>query len=83
MNLPFSKKAASVLIAASLATSCASVNDFARDYGTAAGCIGGAALGGGITYLVTHDAKKALVGGLQVASRVAWSVMCGKTASRR
>lgn len=64
MNLPFSKKAASVLIAASLATSCASMNDFARDYGTAAGCIGGAALGGGITYLVTHDAKKALVGGL-------------------
>lgn len=64
MNLPFSKKAASLLIAASLTSSCASMNDFARDYGTAAGCIGGAALGGGITYLVTHDAKKALVGGL-------------------
>lgn len=64
MNLPFSKKAASVLIAASLTSSCASMNDFARDYGTAAGCIGGAALGGGITYLVTHDARKALVGGL-------------------
>lgn len=64
MNLPFSKKAASVLIAASLTTSCTSVNDFVRDYGTAAGCVGGAALGGGITYLVTHDAKKALVGGL-------------------
>lgn len=64
MNLPFSRKAASVLIAASLTSSCASMNDFARDYGTAAGCIGGAALGGGITYLVTHDAKKALVGGL-------------------
>ena len=64
MNLPFSRKAASIVIAASLTSSCASMNDFARDYGTAAGCIGGAALGGGITYLVTHDAKKALVGGL-------------------
>ncbi|QGY31848.1 OmpA family protein [Pantoea cypripedii] len=64
MNSPFVKKAASVLIAASLTSSCSSMHDFARDYGTAAGCIGGAALGGGITYLVTHDAKKALVGGL-------------------
>ena len=64
MNLPFSKKAATVVIAAVLTTSCTSMNDFAREYGTAAGCIGGAALGGGITYLVTRDAKKALVGGL-------------------
>lgn len=64
MNSPFVKKAASVLVAASLTSSCSSMHDFARDYGTAAGCIGGAALGGGITYLVTHDAKKALVGGL-------------------
>lgn len=64
MKLPFLKKTACVLVAASLTSSCTSMHDFARDYGTAAGCIGGAALGGGITYLVTGDAKKALVGGL-------------------
>lgn len=64
MNLPFLRKAACIAVAVSLTSSCSTMHDFARDYGTAAGCIGGAALGGGITYLVTHDAKKALVGGL-------------------
>ncbi len=47
-----------------LATSCASLHDAGRSYGTAIGCIGGAALGGGLTYLVTGDAKKAVAGGL-------------------
>ncbi|MGP2484488.1 OmpA family protein [Pantoea eucalypti] len=64
MNLLFLRKTACVAVAVSLTSSCSSMHDFAQDYGTAAGCIGGAALGGGITYLVTHDAKKALVGGL-------------------
>lgn len=47
-----------------LTTSCATLHDAGRSYGTAIGCIGGAALGGGITYLVTGDAKKAVAGGL-------------------
>nr|WP_240345923.1 OmpA family protein [Pectobacterium brasiliense] len=47
-----------------LTTSCASLHDAGRSYGTAIGCIGGAALGGGLTYLVTGDAKKAVAGGL-------------------
>lgn len=47
-----------------LSTSCASLHKAGQDYGTAIGCIGGAALGSGLTYLVTKDAKKAVVGGL-------------------
>ncbi|MEH2920632.1 OmpA family protein [Samsonia erythrinae] len=47
-----------------LTTSCATFHEAGRNYGTAIGCIGGAALGGGITYLVTGDAKKAVAGGL-------------------
>lgn len=51
-------------IVISMTSSCTSVKNFAREYGTAAGCIGGAALAGGATYLVTKDAKKAIAGGL-------------------
>lgn len=47
-----------------LTSSCASLHQAGQNYGTAIGCIGGAALGGGITYLVTKDAKKAVAGGL-------------------
>jgi len=47
-----------------LTSSCASMHQAGEDYGTAIGCVGGAALGGGLTYLLTGDAKKAVVGGL-------------------
>lgn len=55
----------SLLVATALLTSsCASIHQAGQDYGTAIGCVGGAALGGGLTYLITGDAKKALAGGL-------------------
>lgn len=47
-----------------LSSSCASLHEAGENYGTALGCIGGAALGGGLTYLVTKDATKAVAGGL-------------------
>ncbi|MGB9095593.1 OmpA family protein [Erwinia sp.] len=47
-----------------LSSSCASMHEAGQNYGTAIGCIGGAALGGGLTYLLTKDAGKALIGGL-------------------
>lgn len=47
-----------------LSSSCASLHETGQNYGTAIGCIGGAALGGGLTYLLTKDAGKALAGGL-------------------
>ncbi|WLS79508.1 OmpA family protein [Erwinia pyri] len=47
-----------------LSSSCASLHETGSEYGTAIGCIGGAALGGGLTYLLTKDAGKAIAGGL-------------------
>lgn len=47
-----------------LTSSCASLHQAGQNYGTAIGCIGGAALGGGVTYLLTKDATKAVAGGL-------------------
>ncbi len=47
-----------------LSSSCASLHQAGENYGTALGCIGGAALGGGLTYLMTKDAGKAVAGGL-------------------
>ena len=47
-----------------LSSSCASLNKAGENYGTALGCIGGAALGSGLTYLITKDAGKAVAGGL-------------------
>ncbi|WP_342754283.1 OmpA family protein [Pantoea sp. MBD-2R] len=47
-----------------LSSSCASLHEAGENYGTALGCIGGAALGSGLTYLITKDARKAVAGGL-------------------
>lgn len=58
------RKISLVAAVVTLTSSCASVHQAGEDYGTAIGCVGGAALGGGLTYLLTGDAKKAVVGGL-------------------
>ncbi|WP_368266029.1 OmpA family protein [Dickeya chrysanthemi] len=58
------KKVGMILALATFTTSCANVHETGQNYGTAIGCISGAVLGGGITYLATGDAKKAAVGGL-------------------
>lgn len=47
-----------------LSSSCANMHQAGQSYGTAIGCIGGAALGGGVMYLLTKDTKKAIAGGL-------------------
>jgi len=52
------------LLAGAIALSgCATLNDAGKNYGTAIGCAGGAILGAGLTYAITGDAKKAVVGG--------------------
>lgn len=58
------RKISLLMAVVTLTSSCASIHQAGQDYGTAIGCIGGAALGGGLTYLITGDAKKALAGGL-------------------
>lgn len=58
------RKISLVAAVVTLTSSCASMHQAGEDYGTAIGCVGGAALGGGLTYLLTGDAKKAVVGGL-------------------
>ncbi|MGD8165026.1 OmpA family protein [Pantoea sp. FN0307] len=58
------RKVGSLTAVAMLTSSCANLHQAGQNYGTAIGCIGGAALGGGITYLVTKDATKAVAGGL-------------------
>ncbi|UQY44668.1 OmpA family protein [Mixta hanseatica] len=58
------RKVGSLTAVVMLTSSCASLHQAGENYGTAIGCIGGAALGGGITYLVTKDATKAVAGGL-------------------
>ena len=58
------RKISLVAAVVTLTSSCASMHQAGQDYGTAIGCVGGAALGGGLTYLLTGDAKKAVVGGL-------------------
>ena len=58
------RKVGSLTAVVMLTSSCASLHQAGQNYGTALGCIGGAALGGGITYLVTKDATKAVAGGL-------------------
>ncbi len=52
------------LLAGAIALSgCATLNEAGKNYGTAIGCAGGAILGAGLTYAITGDAKKAVVGG--------------------
>ena len=58
------RKISLVTAVVTLTSSCAGMHQAGQDYGTAIGCVGGATLGGGLTYLITGDAKKALVGGL-------------------
>lgn len=45
-------------------SSCATLDQAGRDYGTAIGCAGGALLGAGLTYAATRDAGKAVAGGV-------------------
>lgn len=62
MNTSFTRKIS--LVAGAIALSgCATLNDAGKNYGTAIGCAGGALLGAGLTYAITGDAKKAVVGG--------------------
>lgn len=58
------RKISLVAAVVTLTSSCATMHQAGQDYGTAIGCVGGAALGSGLTYLLTGDAKKALAGGL-------------------
>ncbi|MEN5018534.1 OmpA family protein [Erwinia sp. Eh17-17] len=58
------RKVSMVAAIVTLTSSCTTMHQAGQDYGTAIGCVGGAALGGGLTYLLTGDAKKALAGGL-------------------
>lgn len=53
----------SLLAGAVALSGCATLNDAGKNYGTAIGCAGGALIGAGLTYAITGDAKKALVGG--------------------
>lgn len=53
-----------VLALAVTLSSCATLNQAGRDYGTAIGCAGGALLGAGLTYAATRDAGKAVAGGV-------------------
>jgi outer membrane protein OmpA-like peptidoglycan-associated protein len=54
----------SVLALSITLSSCATLDQAGRDYGTAIGCAGGALLGAGLTYAITGDAKKSVAGGL-------------------
>lgn len=54
----------SLLASAILLSSCASLDNAGKDYGTAIGCVGGALLGAGLTYALTGNAEKAAYGGL-------------------
>lgn len=58
------RKVGSLTAVVMLTSSCASLHQAGQNYGTAIGCIGGAALGGGLTYLATKNATKAVAGGL-------------------
>ncbi len=58
------KKATVLAMIVSLTSSCSSLHNMGQSYGTAIGCIGGAALGGGLTYLATRNAQKAVAGGI-------------------
>lgn len=58
------RKAAVLAMIVSLTSSCSSLHNMGQSYGTAIGCIGGAALGGGLAYLATHNAQKAVAGGI-------------------
>lgn len=53
-----------VLALAVTLSSCATLDQAGRDYGTAIGCAGGALLGAGLTYAATRDAGKAVAGGV-------------------
>lgn len=64
MERTYSGKICLLAAVVMLSSSCASLQEAGKNYGTAIGCIGGAALGGGLTYLVTKDATKAVAGGL-------------------
>ena len=58
------RKATILAMIVSLTSSCSSMHNMGQSYGTAIGCVGGAALGGGLTYLVTRNAEKAVAGGI-------------------
>ncbi len=62
VNTSFTRKI-SLLAGAVALSGCATLNDAGKNYGTAIGCAGGALLGAGLTYAITGDAKKAIVGG--------------------
>lgn len=64
MKRNYIRKISLLTAVVTLTSSCASMHEAGRNYGTAIGCIGGAVLGGGVTYLATGNAKKAVVGGL-------------------
>lgn len=53
-----------VLALAVTLSSCATLDQAGRDYGTAIGCAGGALLGAGLTYAATGNAGKAVAGGV-------------------
>jgi outer membrane protein OmpA-like peptidoglycan-associated protein len=53
-----------VLALAVTLSSCATLDQAGRDYGTVIGCAGGAVLGAGLTYIATRDAGKAVAGGV-------------------
>lgn len=62
MNLSAPKTLAVVIGALALG-GCATLDNAGKRYGTAIGCVGGAVLGAGLTYALTGDAEKALIGG--------------------
>ncbi|OSM96287.1 porin [Lonsdalea populi] len=64
MKVKHLRKATVLAMIVSLTSSCSSMHNMGQSYGTAIGCVGGAALGGGLTYLATGDAKKAVAGGI-------------------
>ncbi|OSN04282.1 porin [Lonsdalea iberica] len=64
MKVMHLKKATVLAMIVSLTSSCSSLHNMGQSYGTAIGCIGGAALGGGLTYLATRNAQKAVAGGI-------------------
>lgn len=53
-----------VLASAIALSSCASLDQAGRDYGTVIGCAGGALVGAGLTYAITGNTGKAVAGGL-------------------
>lgn len=60
---PLHPRKLSLLAGAIALSGCATLNDAGKNYGTAIGCVGGAVLGAGLTYALTGDADKALIGG--------------------